>query len=167
MQRFRTKVEFIEAEQFNPPHQIPSGVSCYELPEGGWLATINTPSGQMRVSPGGWVTFEDGKPVGYMRPDYFESKYEPTMEWIDSLEACYPELATMSREDLIQALRNELADIHMLEHHCSTVYSHVTRGQVSKATTLPEVVIGIADDFNIRDIDEAVKEELGLVEKAG
>ena len=56
-------------------------------------------------------------------------------------------------------MQAELADFSMVVDHCSRIYDEVTGGRVSKPNTLPEVVIGIANDLERERTDEAVREE--------
>lgn len=55
-------------------------------------------------------------------------------------------------------LDNELADFAMVIRHCSTVYSEVTGGRISKPTTLPEEVLAVANDLETERTERAVAE---------
>lgn len=65
----------------------------------------------------------------------------------------------------LEHIAAELADFRMLCHEVPLVYDHITRGQVSKATTSASVVIAIADDCTTDDVEEAVKEALEEITK--
>jgi len=77
---------------------------------------------------------------------------------------CYPDLDTMSRDDLVRALKAESSDVWMLERHVSRAYCWMTNDMISKPTTLPEAVIAVAEDIRSQEIDEAVKDELDAQE---
>ena len=49
-------------------------------------------------------------------------------------------------------LARELADFQMVIDHCEKTYCYFSRGKVSKAQTLPEVVIAIADDADSEEL---------------
>lgn len=57
-------------------------------------------------------------------------------------------------------LDNELADFAMVIRHCSTVYSEVSGGRISKPTTLPEEVLAVANDLETERVEEAIAEAL-------
>ena len=57
-------------------------------------------------------------------------------------------------------MQNELSDYRMVLDHCTRIYSHFSRGRISKPNTLPEEVIAVAEEFDQHDIEEAVREAL-------
>lgn len=70
----------------------------------------------------------------------------------------------MSRKELIQALKNELADIGILVQHLTKIYDYASGGKVTKPMTLPEVVIALSEDRENTDAESAVKEETAHLE---
>jgi len=59
---------------------------------------------------------------------------------------------------LIAALREESEALTAVEHEVALVYDHITRGRISKATTLAFGVIAVADEIERENIDEELRE---------
>lgn len=68
------------------------------------------------------------------------------------------EIAQPPVELLERWMQNELSDYRMVIDHCTRTYSHFSRGRISKPNTLPEEVIREAEEFETRDIEDAVNE---------
>jgi hypothetical protein len=58
---------------------------------------------------------------------------------------------------------NELHDFNMILSHLTETYCHFSGGRISKPNTLPMEVFREADDIQMRDTEEAVKEETELL----
>jgi hypothetical protein len=70
---------------------------------------------------------------------------------------CYPDLDTMSADQLREALVKELQDVKMLAD-CSYVYDHVTNGKALKPNTVPSVIIALHDEHVTELVNNAVSE---------
>jgi len=66
---------------------------------------------------------------------------------------------------LKKELNNEIHDVQMLEEHCSRVYAYMTDGRITKATTLPEVVIATFEDLDTERQEERDKAILDKLSK--
>lgn len=66
---------------------------------------------------------------------------------LEHVKESYPEYETMTREQLLEELNNELHDIGVMVHEVSLVYDHATGGRISKPMTCHEQVIAAIDDF--------------------
>lgn len=79
---------------------------------------------------------------------------------IADAEAALPALDVDESKPLPKRIADEMADYYVVMDHCSEVYYHFTRSQISKPMTLPSEVIRLGEDIQSQDIDEAVKEEV-------
>lgn len=61
-------------------------------------------------------------------------------------------------ETLKQDVENEQADVAMIATQASKVYDHLTRGRLSKPTYDAEVIIGVVEEIQNSEINEAVAE---------
>jgi len=55
-------------------------------------------------------------------------------------------------------MKDELADYATVLEHCTHIYSHFTDGRISKANTLPEEVIQVAEELENERTEEACRE---------
>lgn len=69
-------------------------------------------------------------------------------------------VAPIGERTLLQAVKDEMHDYQMVMRHCSRIYDAVTMGRVSKPTTLPRVVMHIAEELEAERTEEAIKEAL-------
>lgn len=72
---------------------------------------------------------------------------------------------TMSREELIAALANEIRDIWMLSDHCSKIYVWATNSRISNSRTLPREVIAVAEDIREEEITKMIADENDEIKK--
>lgn len=79
MPKFRKKPVIIEAEQFNPPKQIPKGVINVYEGDGHYVGEVTTIHGQKTVVISGDWIIPEPMPGRYYpcKPDIFEKTYEP------------------------------------------------------------------------------------------
>lgn len=66
--------------------------------------------------------------------------------------------AHRERDALKEELKNELSDLNMVCEIASTVYDHLTRGQISKPNTKAEVIIGVVEALQSNEVNEATAE---------
>ncbi len=67
--------------------------------------------------------------------------------------------ARAERDAAKQEAADYLDTVQMLERHCSTVYEYMTRGMVTKANTLPDVVIALHEDKETEAEEARQKEQ--------
>lgn len=109
--------------------------------------------------PGVWVVKDGSGRLSVLGHEPFERLYRAaTYVGSRPLDWCYPEHATMTRDELAEALNNELADIFALVDNVCEVYMHVTGGRFSKPFTDPSAIKAEADEYTQRLVDEAVEE---------
>lgn len=85
------------------------------------------------------------------------------IEKIEVLEQLIYELLTDKNDIMLEKwFANELADFKTVMHNCSIVYDHVTGGQASKPMTDPQAIIGLFNDYVQGQVNEAVKEHIGI-----
>jgi hypothetical protein len=92
---------------------------------------------------------------------YFAAREKIGEPFGDPLRFCYPNFEQMTRDELLDALRNELKDVFMLERHASRAYAWMTNDVISKAHTLPASVIAFAEGVRDEEIEAAIKDAAG------
>lgn len=76
----------------------------------------------------------------------------------EHIRECYPNIDTMTREELATALENELHDLSLVAHGASKVFCEITGSQASKPLTDPDVIIALAADQMNRWCDDELKQ---------
>jgi hypothetical protein len=84
-----------------------------------------------------------------------------TIREIDAITKLLDEFAPLDTDEhktLSQRVADEISDYKMVMDHCSEIYMHCSGGRISKPQTMPFEVIGILNDEQSKDIDEAITE---------
>lgn len=56
MTNYQSKNQVVQAQQFNPPQEIPPAImNVYGGPDGRYAGELDTPHGRIRCYPGDWV----------------------------------------------------------------------------------------------------------------
>ena len=64
----------------------------------------------------------------------------------DDLKNLYPNLDTLTREEILAILARTLEELRTVSSNCSEIYSYLTDNRISKPETQPSEVIALMSD---------------------